>query len=248
MTGPNGLDGTRTLPNDVGMGILDDAAKARAQAEADANAAAKAAVEELRERLRRDREERDVRARQLAENRKAWEEKRRLSAEQELRQLLARQEERKRDRQLAEDIKALEQKRRLSEEEGRRLSQEFLSEVRARHLEPNHTWHVVTAKREWVRDSRSGTWGWSEKEVISRVESGKGFKVGGYHIDPATGQELVTKTTVETRPAEKRWIGRSRPKTEIYTTSVVQRPLMNHPGLVDAMLDFLGQAEGTGHR
>jgi hypothetical protein len=70
-------------------------------------------------------------------------------------------------------------------------------------------------------------------------------------IDPTTGQELVAKKELaETLPAIKRWIRRGRPKTEIYRTTVVQRPLINPPGLASAILKFLDNPDTplSGHR
>jgi hypothetical protein len=148
----------------------------------------------------------------------------------------------------------------LREEEGRQLSEEFLNEVRTRHIEPNQSVSVITSKREWVRRSDytgKKSWDWSKEEEVSREESGRCFLIVCYHfdnrtgrsveekhgIDPTTGQELVAERKhVETLPAIKRWIRQRRPKTEIYKTSVVQRPLVNHDGLARAMLDFLEKA------
>lgn len=196
---------------DVGMGILDDARKEEDES--------KAAVQELREKIKREREARD--------------------------------------RVSEEERRSREEQYRLSVEEGRQLSEEFLNEVRTWHLEPHGTVYVVTTKRERVRHSGSKSWVWLQEEVISRKEAGRCFTivhhhfdpttarefVVEHHIDPTTGQELVAeKKLVETLPAIKRWIFRDRPETEIYRTSYVQRPLMNHPGLATAVLDFLNQA------
>ena len=133
-----------------------------------------------------------------------------------------------------------EEQDRLSEEKGRQLSEEFLDEVRKKHLEPNGTVYVVTTKRERVRHSGSKSWGWSQEEVISRTEAGRCFTIANRHIDPTTGQELVAeKKLVETLPAVKRWISRDRPETEIYRTSYVQCPLKYHDGLAEAVVNFL---------
>jgi hypothetical protein len=150
-----------------------------------------------------------------------------------------------------------EERFRLSEEQGRQLSEEFLNEVRMRHLEPNDSIYGFTTKREWVRHtdySGHKLWGWSAEEVISRGEPVRCFTISHdyihrttlrtvkHHIDPATGQGFFAeKKLVKTLPAIKRWIGRGRPETEIYMTSFVRRPLMNIPGLDRAMLDFLEQ-------
>ena len=182
---------------DVGMGILDDARKEEDES--------KAAVQELLEKTKREREARDG---------------------------VSEEERRSREEQY-----------RLSVEKGRQLSEEFLDEVRKKHLEPHGTVYEVTTKRERVRHSGSKSWGWSQEEEISRKEAGRCFTIANHHIDPTTGQELVAeKKLVETLPAIKRWISRDRPETEIYRTSYVQRPLMNHPGLAAAVLDFLNQA------
>jgi hypothetical protein len=164
------------------------------------------------------------------------------------------------DRPREEERRRREEEDRLSEEQGRQLSEEFLNEVRTRHLEPNQRVYVIASKREWVRRRSDLTgkksWGWSKAEEVNRRETGRCFLIVHKHfddttrrwvetrhgIDPTTGQELIRVTKlVETRPAIKRWLRRGRPKTEIYETSVVQRPLMNHPGLDSAILHFLEQ-------
>jgi hypothetical protein len=182
------------------------------------------------------------------------------AAGQELREKIIEEIKRKRvarDGVSEEQLRSREEQDRLSEEKGRQLSEEFLDEVRTRHIEPHGTVYVVTTKRERVRHSGSKSWGWLQEEVISREEAGRCFTivhhhfdpttagefVVEHHIDPTTGQELVAeKELVETLPAIKRWIGRDRPETKIYRTSYVQRPLEYHDGLATAMLNFLNQA------
>jgi hypothetical protein len=164
---------------------------------------------------------------------------RKKKAETEARQQAVQeqiQKERERDR----ERELREEQDRLSEEKGRQLSEEFLDEVRTRHLEPHGTVYEVTTKRERVRHSGSKSWGWSQEEEISRKEAGRCFTIANHHIDPTTGQELVAeKKLVETLPAIKRWISRDRPETEIYRTSYVQRPLKYHDGLAEAVVNFL---------
>jgi hypothetical protein len=151
-----------------------------------------------------------------------------------------------------------EEEDRLSEEQGRQLSEDFLNEVRTRHIEPNDSVYVVTTKQEWVRRTDytgKKSWDWSEEEIVSREESGRCFLIVCHHfddktrrsvetkhgIDPTTGQELVAKTELEELSAIKGWIRQKRPKTKIRRTSVVQRPLMDHDGLARAMVKFLDE-------
>jgi type I site-specific restriction-modification system R (restriction) subunit len=162
--------------------------------------------------------------------------------EARLRELLKQIQDRQNASNMLEDTarRLSEEQDRLSEEKGRQLSEEFLDEVRTRHIEPHGTVYEVTTKRERVRHSGSKSWGWSQEEVISRKEAGRCFTIANHHIDPTTGQELVEeKKLVETLPAIKRWIGRDRPETEIYRTSYVQRPLKYHDGLAEAVVNFL---------
>jgi hypothetical protein len=141
--------------------------------------------------------------------------------------------------QIERELDPVRDLREEQDRKGRQLSEEFLDEVKTRHLEPHGTVYEVTTKRERVRHSGSKSWGWSQEEVISRKEAGRCFTVANHHIDPTTGQELVPeKNLVETLPAIKR----DRPETEIYRTSYVQRPLKYHDDLAEAVVDFLDHA------
>jgi hypothetical protein len=62
-------------------------------------------------------------------------------------------------------------------------------------------------------------------------------------IPPQAKSWWLKRKLVEALPASTRWIRRARPETEIYETSFVLRPLMDRPGLVKAMVDFLEQAQ-----